>query len=146
MNFKFTALNHSANSLLILDLIIINVAKKIHNILFFSLLLLCKYMLFNDKHCKLKKKNNNITLTFKIPYIFFFLFCMWYILYYNNFLLCCCKVQYLVDILIKAKALVLNRNYISTQRTQHSALLSLCEWVLQEDTLHCIKKKQCNKL
>ena len=27
----------------------------------------------------------------------------------------CSKVQYLVDILIKAKALVLNRNYISTQ-------------------------------
>ena len=44
-------------------------------------------------------------------YIFFF--CMCYILYYNIFL-CCCKVQYLVDILIKAKALVLNRNYIST--------------------------------
>ena len=38
---------------------------------------------------------------------------MCYILYYNIFL-CCCKVQYLVDILIKAKALVLNRNYIST--------------------------------
>src|ERR1700712_4566531 len=41
-------------------------------------------------------------------------FCMCYILYNNIFFLCCCKVQYLVDILIKAKALVLNRNYIST--------------------------------
>jgi hypothetical protein len=49
---------------------------------------------------------------------------MCYILYYNIFL-CCCKVQYLVDILIKAKALVLNRNYNST----HSHLSQLLSFL-----------------
>ena len=58
---------------------------------------------------KLKKK---FLVYIYILVIYFFFVCVIYCI--TIFFLCCCKVQYLVDILIKAKALVLNRNYIST--------------------------------
>jgi len=61
---------------------------------------------------KAKEKKNFLVYIY-ISYIYFFLYVLYIVLQY--FFLCCCKVQYLVDILIKAKALVLNRNYISTQ-------------------------------
>jgi hypothetical protein len=61
------------------------------------------------KRAKLKKK---FLVYIYILVIYFFFVCVIYCI--TIFFLCCCKVQYLVDILIKAKALVLNRNYIST--------------------------------
>lgn len=61
---------------------------------------------------KAKEKKISWCIYILVIYIFF-LYVLYIVLQY--FFLCCCKVQYLVDILIKAKALVLNRNYISTQ-------------------------------
>ena len=64
--------------------------------------------------CILKKKERQINKTISYFFISNVVKCsVWYILY-NNIVFYCSKVQYLMNILIKAKALVLNRNYIST--------------------------------